>query len=86
MSTCNWVHDQIALIILPALYPRLKLNYFKQLKWPDEWITTARDIVRTEYDRKYANRIIDEEMADDPQTDDPAADVSEVSFTLFAAC
>ena len=78
------VHDRVTLIIaLPALHLWLKLNYFKQLKWPDEWITTARDIVCTEYDQKYANRIVDEEMADDTQADDPA-DVSEVSFILFA--
>src|SRR6266545_3612097 len=33
--------------------PRHKLQYFKDIGWQDEWIETARDIVRAEFECKY---------------------------------
>lgn len=36
-----------------VLHPRHKLNYFKAAKWDKEWIDTARQIVREEYERSY---------------------------------
>jgi hypothetical protein len=68
---------------LTVLHPRLKLAYFKQQDWPDEWITTARSIVRAEYDRKYAGLVADEEMDDEP---DDSVDISEVCFAVFIIC
>ena len=43
----------------PVLHPRHKLNYFKKAGWEDDWIETARDIVRTEFDQTYAFMDID---------------------------
>ena len=43
----------------PVLHPRHKLNYFKKAGWEDEWIETARDIVRTEFDQTYAFMDVD---------------------------
>ena len=34
-------------------HPRHKLNYFKAAKWDKEWIDTARQIVREEYEHTY---------------------------------
>lgn len=36
-----------------VLHPRHKLDYFKAAKWDKEWIDTARQIVREEYERTY---------------------------------
>jgi hypothetical protein len=36
-----------------VLHPPHKLNYFKAAKWDKEWIDTARQIVRDEYERTY---------------------------------
>jgi hypothetical protein len=41
---------------LTVLHPRHKLKYFKNAGWEDEWIDAAENIVRAEYERKYANR------------------------------
>jgi len=43
----------------PVLHPRHKLNYFKKAGWEEDWIETARDIVRTEFDQTYAFMDID---------------------------
>ncbi len=45
-----------ALTLLPVLNPRYKLQYFKQAKWPEDWINTAKEITREEYKRTYAHR------------------------------
>lgn len=38
-----------------VLNPRYKLQYFKKANWPSDWIQTAQDITRDEYERTYAN-------------------------------
>ncbi|KIL59371.1 hypothetical protein M378DRAFT_56420, partial [Amanita muscaria Koide BX008] len=35
------------------LHPRHKLVYFRNAGWPEDWITTAENILRTNYDQKY---------------------------------
>ena len=47
---------------LPVLHPRHKLQYFKDVGWEEEWITAARDIVRAEFDRKYAHVEVSESL------------------------
>ena len=37
------------------LYSSHKLEYFKPANWENEWVTTAEGIVRTEFERAYAN-------------------------------
>ena len=37
-----------------VLHPRHKLKYFEHAGWEPEWITTAKDIIRDEFDRSYA--------------------------------
>ena len=37
-----------------VLHPRHKLQYFETAGWEDDWIKTARSIVRDEFDRMYA--------------------------------
>jgi hypothetical protein len=39
-----------------VLHPRHKLKYFERANWEPAWITTAEDIVRSEYNRTYAKR------------------------------
>ncbi len=36
-----------------VLHPHHKLQYFKDIGWQDDWIETARDIMRAEFERKY---------------------------------
>jgi hypothetical protein len=52
------------LVHLLVLHPRHKLDYFKKAGWKAEWITAARQIVRDEFERSYA--------------DSPVADADEV--------
>lgn len=44
---------------LTVLHPRHKVEYFKRAKWEKEWIDSAVDIVRDEFERTYADREID---------------------------
>ena len=39
---------------LLVLDPRCKLDYFRTAGWEEEWIETAQEIVREEFDRNYA--------------------------------
>ena len=45
-----------------VLHPRHKLHYFKTAGWEDDWIQTARDIVREEFDQTYAFMEYDNEV------------------------
>ena len=38
-----------------VLHPRHKLRYFKNAEWQEEWIETAEEIVRTEFDLSYGS-------------------------------
>src|SRR5271168_747090 len=40
--------------VILVLHPRHKLKYFEMAGWEEEWIQTARQIVRSEFDRTYA--------------------------------
>ena len=51
--------------IFVVLHPRHKLHYFKNARWPQEWIDTARDIVEAEFKRGYSSQDVGEdEMSD----------------------
>ena len=43
--TCSNFTDDLL-----VLHPRHKLHYFKTAGWEDDWIETARGIVREEFD------------------------------------
>lgn len=44
-------------VLAPAvLHPQYKLDYFKELKWPQAWQETAREVVEAEYRNNYAGR------------------------------
>ena len=49
----------LIVIHLLVLHPRHKLDYFKKAGWKDEWITAARQIVRDEFERSYAEPLAD---------------------------
>lgn len=44
---------------IKVLHPRNKLNYFKNAGWEADWIKTASDLVRDEFDLSYADIAID---------------------------
>ncbi|KAF8550527.1 hypothetical protein OG21DRAFT_397915 [Imleria badia] len=46
--------------IAMVLHPRHKLQYFRQANWEQDWINTAEELVREEYNRTYKS------IADDP--------------------
>ena len=52
-------HYNSLLTIASVLHPGLKLEYFQQKKWEDEWIENAKDLVREVYVAHY-------EAGDDP--------------------
>ena len=64
----RWVSVVLALLTIIindsvlVLHPRHKLHYFKTAGWEDEWINTARNIVREEFDRTYAFMDFDGEV------------------------
>ncbi|KAH9915974.1 uncharacterized protein BXZ73DRAFT_24955, partial [Epithele typhae] len=39
--------------IAMVLHPRYKMEYFKSEHWPDDWIETAKTVVRDRYDAVY---------------------------------
>jgi hypothetical protein len=41
------------IVLLTVLHPRHKLSYFIKAGWEPDWIETAREITRTEFDRSY---------------------------------
>jgi hypothetical protein len=43
----------IDIVIWSVLHPRHKLQYFTNAGWSDEWITTARSMVRDAFERSY---------------------------------
>lgn len=34
-----------------VLHPGMKLEYFALVEWPEPWIATAKEIVRSEFDK-----------------------------------
>ncbi|KAF9235064.1 hypothetical protein BU15DRAFT_50510 [Melanogaster broomeanus] len=48
-----------------VLHPRHKLTYFKNARWPDNWIQTAETIVRDEFARSYQPSDLDREVEAD---------------------
>jgi len=64
-----------------VLHPRHKLRYFNKAGWKADWITTARNIVRDEYQRSYAGRTIlaqEQEMTERLQ-----CEMTKVMCTMF---
>lgn len=45
--------------------PRYKLNYFKQAKWPSDWVDLAKEITREEFNRNYAHRKVGPDVDDE---------------------
>jgi len=62
--------------VLLVLHPRHKLHYFKTAGWEVEWIETAHNIVREEFDRTYAFMDIDNEAV-------PTVKVSFIHFRVL---
>ncbi|KAJ3498251.1 hypothetical protein NLJ89_g10242 [Agrocybe chaxingu] len=52
--------------IAMILHPRHKLSYFRTASWPQEWIDTAEDLLRSEFERSYRLEELseDEDMGD----------------------
>ena len=51
---------------LLVLHPSHKDRYFETVGWEEDWIATARDIVRDEFERAYANLDADESESEEP--------------------
>jgi hypothetical protein len=41
------------LIVIIVLHPQYKLEYFRTANWEQEWIDTAEDLLRTQFQNKY---------------------------------
>lgn len=56
-----------------VLHPSHKLEYFKDHGWSQEWIDTARDLTKDEYERKYAEHTASREEASGDKADMPVS-------------
>ncbi|TFY79033.1 hypothetical protein EWM64_g4980 [Hericium alpestre] len=68
--------------IAMVLHPGLKLQYFRNHHWEDEWIETAENLVREEYAHHYEheNDAVESEINDAvPQTADNTFDFGDIS-------
>ncbi|KAH9920496.1 uncharacterized protein BXZ73DRAFT_104626 [Epithele typhae] len=74
--------------IAMVLHPGFKLEYFKTHHWQDEWIETAKTLVRNEYDLNYkhSDAAVDQDDHDDvvPVARRSRGDKSASSGTLWA--
>jgi hypothetical protein len=43
----------LSLIFHLVLHPAFKTTYFRTHKWPEEWITTAVDLLRADWEKNY---------------------------------
>lgn len=59
------------------------MTYFKNAGWKSDWIDTARDILREEWE-KYYKPLIDRSFLEEPTTTTEANSVS--LFILFSRC
>lgn len=80
MSKCHYSshHRIILTVYVIVLHPQYKRQYFESAKWEPAWIKTAEDIVRTQWEDKYAMRLV--EGCD--ETSDVVEDGNEVSIPL----
>lgn len=51
---------------MTVLHPAHKTTYFRLAGWQPDWIETAEQIVRDEFDRAYAE--LDSDLEDGPST------------------
>lgn len=58
------------------LHPRHKLQYFKSAGWEEEWVRTAENLVREEFEGKYAASAINDSANTDAESVDSAKEVS----------
>ena len=47
--------------LIAVLHPHHKLDYFKKAGWEEEWIITAKEIVRDEFERSYMAPVIEDD-------------------------
>jgi hypothetical protein len=48
----------VAVSCMIVLHPQYKSSYFHKAGWPREWITTAKEILQTEWNRNYKPKAI----------------------------
>lgn len=71
--------DTILTIHFEVLHPRHKLTYFTNAGWEQDWIQTASNLVRQEFDFSYADMPIDDPLNDEPEGDDHGSQLRKVS-------
>ena len=55
MSKFSWI-CRWSVWGLPVLHPQHKLAYFAKAGWEPAWITTAQEIIQTEFERSYTSK------------------------------
>ena len=60
-----------------VLHPQHKLDYFSQAGWPSDWIETAENLVREEFERTYKNLGQHGEDTNDSNAAEPSSEESE---------
>ena len=67
IAMCMWLSNialtKLIYILPTVLHPRYKSSYFHKAGWPHSWITTAEDLLCTEWSTDYKPRAADLEVA-----------------------
>lgn len=69
INYCYIYSDLLILFCISVLHPQLKLKYFQQRHWAQDWIETAETIVREEFE-KYDTRPTLGPILSVPEVDD----------------
>ena len=69
INYCYIYSDLLILFCISVLHPQLKLKYFQQRHWAQDWIETAETIVREEF-KKYDTRPTLGPILSVPEVDD----------------
>ena len=70
---------------LAVLHPQHKLAYFAKAGWEPDWIATARDIVRAEFDRTYKKTAREDENENEAAGVDSPTQMSIIGSPSFRA-
>jgi hypothetical protein len=70
---------------LLVLHPRHKLAYFETTGWSEEWIETAKSLVRERFDMKYASHVTAERGGEERESGENLSVQKSVRYPLSIA-
>ena len=84
---CSIFTGFVLLTVVLVLHPQHKLSYFKGAQWEDDWIETAEQLVREEFERSYLSVNVNSDLECEEDVSESNGDISMVFFyLLFTWC